>query len=65
MDERVGHEDGSVSARHAHVTDSMWQTLMEQLTEVRNESLAARRALHPRYPLPVLDRLLHERAESR
>jgi hypothetical protein len=65
MDERMGHEDGSVSARYAHVTDSMRATLMEALTEVWHESLDARLALHPRSPVPVLDRLLRERAAAR
>lgn len=65
MDERMGHEDGSVSARYAHVTDSMRVKLMEGLTEVWHESLDARLLLHPRSPVPVLDRLLQERAKSR
>ncbi|MFD3486281.1 LacI family DNA-binding transcriptional regulator [Streptomyces sp. NPDC058665] len=65
MDERIGHEDRSVSARYSHVTDSMRLTLMEQLTEVWHESLGARLLLHPRSPIPVLDRLLQERAASR
>lgn len=44
-DERLGHEDGSVSARYSHVTDSMRALLMEQLTEVWHESLDDRLAL--------------------
>lgn len=65
MDERMGHEDGSVSARYAHVTDSMRARLMEGLTEVWHESLDARLQLHPHSPVPALDRLLQERAKSR
>lgn len=65
VDERMGHEDGSVSARYAHVTDSMRRTLMEQLTEIWFESLDARLLLHPRSPVPVLDRLLQQRAAMR
>lgn len=65
MDQRMGHEDGSVSARYAHVTDSMRVRLMEGLTEVWHESLDSRLLLHPRSPVPVLDRLLQERAKSR
>ena len=61
MDERMGHEDGSVSARYAHVTDSVRAQLVENLTEVWYESLDARLLLHPRSPAPVLDRLLQER----
>lgn len=64
MDERMGHEDGSVSARYAHVTDTMRATLMEQLTDVWEESLDARLAQSPRSPVPVLDRLLQERAKA-
>lgn len=62
MDDRMGHEDTSVSARYAHVTDSMRAVLVEQLTEVWEESLDARLELSPRSPVPVLDRLLQERA---
>jgi integrase len=64
MDERMGHEDGSVSARYAHVTESMRVALMEQLTQVWEESLDARLALCPTSPVPVLDRLLQERAAA-
>jgi integrase len=64
MDERMGHEDSSVSARYAHVTDSMRAALMDALTEVWHESLDARLALCPRSPVPVLDRLLQERAAA-
>jgi integrase len=64
MDERMGHEDGSVSARYAHVTDSMRVALVDALTEVWEESLDARLALCPSSPVPVLDRLLQERAAA-
>jgi integrase len=64
MDERMGHEDGSVSARYAHVTDSMRAALVQALTEVWEESLDARLALWPTSPVPVLDRLLQERAAA-
>lgn len=65
MDERMGHEDGSISARYAHVTDSMRARLMDDLTEVWYESLDARLALYPSSPVPVLNLLLQERAKSR
>ncbi|KAB8162957.1 LacI family DNA-binding transcriptional regulator [Streptomyces sp. 3MP-14] len=58
MDERMGHSDSSVSARYAHVTPAMRRRLVVGLTEVWEESLAARRAMHPRSPVAVLDRLL-------
>ncbi|MFE2374731.1 hypothetical protein [Streptomyces sp. NPDC059398] len=65
MDERMGHEDGSVGARYSHVTDSMRALLMEQLTEVWFESLDVRLALCPQSPVPALDRLLQECAATR
>jgi len=64
MDERMGHEDGSVSARYAHVTDSIRAGLVQALTEVWLESLDARLALCPTSHVPVLDRLLQERADA-
>lgn len=64
MDERMGHEDGSVGARYSHVTDTMRVTLVDHLTEVWEESLDARLALAPRSSVPVLDRLLQERAAA-
>jgi hypothetical protein len=63
MDDRTGHEDGSVGARYAHVTDSMRALLTEQLTELWHKSLDERLALAPRSAVPVLDRLLQERVK--
>jgi hypothetical protein len=34
MDERMGHEDGSVQARYTHVTPAMRERLMGGLTEL-------------------------------
>jgi integrase len=34
MDERMGHEDGSVQSRHDHITAGMRKALMSALTEV-------------------------------
>ncbi|MEI5525397.1 LacI family DNA-binding transcriptional regulator [Streptomyces brasiliscabiei] len=62
MDERMGHIDGSVSARYAHVTPGMRQRLKVGLTEQWETALDTRRSLHPRSPVAVLDRLLHDRA---
>ncbi|MFE2046625.1 LacI family DNA-binding transcriptional regulator [Streptomyces sp. NPDC059477] len=62
MDERMGHLDGSVQARYSHITDGMRQRLMDGLTDVWEQSLDARLALHDRSPVPILDRLLVERA---
>ena len=65
VDERMGHIDGSVSARYAHVTTAMRQQLMHELTRLWEEALDARLAMCPRSPVPVLDRLLQERATPR
>jgi len=40
MDERMGHEDGSVQARYSHVTAQMRRRLMEELAERWEEALA-------------------------
>lgn len=58
MDERMGHLDGSVSARYSHVTRGMRKRLLAGLTELWEASLEARRAMCPRSPVAVLDRLL-------
>ncbi|WP_245245798.1 LacI family DNA-binding transcriptional regulator [Streptomyces lonarensis] len=58
VDQRMGHADSSVSAQYAHVTDDMREFLLRVLTEQWEESLAARRAMHPRSPVSTLDRLL-------
>ncbi len=62
MDERMGHIDGSVSARYAHVTPGMRERLKAGLTEQWEAALDARRSLYPRSPVAVLDRLLRARA---
>ncbi|WAX78881.1 LacI family DNA-binding transcriptional regulator [Streptomyces sp. KMM 9044] len=64
-DEGLGHEDGSVSARYTHVTDTIRALLMNQLTEVWHESLDDRLLLAPRSPAPILDRMLQQRAAER
>lgn len=58
MDERMGHEDGSVGARYSHVTAEMRRRLMEWLTGLWLAALAARREMSPGSPVAVLDRLL-------
>jgi hypothetical protein len=64
MDEPMGHADGSVQARHAHGTPEMWRRLMDGLTQLWNEALAARRRLSPGSPVAVLDRLLRDQREA-
>ncbi|NJP34138.1 tyrosine-type recombinase/integrase [Micromonospora thermarum] len=58
MDERMGHEDGSVQARYSHVTPDMRQRLVTGLTGVWEAALTARREMAPGSPVAVLDRLL-------
>jgi integrase len=58
MDERLGHEDGSVQARYSHVTPRMRARLMDALTEHWEEALEARRAMAPGSPVAALDALL-------
>jgi hypothetical protein len=62
MDERMGHEDGSVQARYSHVTPAMRQQLLDGLTGLWLAALDARRELAPGSPVAVLDRLLRERS---
>ncbi|WP_369033233.1 LacI family DNA-binding transcriptional regulator [Streptomyces adonidis] len=62
MDERMGHIDGSVSARYAHVTRGMRNRLMLSLTEQWETALDARLALCPTSPVRVLNDLLRVRA---
>jgi hypothetical protein len=64
MDERMGHIDGSVSARYAHVTPGMRERLKAGLTKQWEAALDARRGLHPSSPVAVLDRLLRARAAT-
>ncbi|NML55701.1 LacI family DNA-binding transcriptional regulator [Streptomyces sp. R302] len=65
MDERMGHEDGSVAAGYSHVTDSMRLTLMAGLTGLWEAALDARAAMCPTSPVAVLDGLLRDRAAQR
>lgn len=58
MDERMGHADGSIQARYTHVTPGMRAQLLDGLTGLWVAALDARRALAPRSPVKVLDRLL-------
>ncbi|MEU4172156.1 LacI family DNA-binding transcriptional regulator [Streptomyces sp. NPDC026665] len=64
IDERMGHEDGSVSALYTHITDSMRASMVDALTEVWTRSLDERLALAPQSAVPALDALLRERAAS-
>lgn len=61
MDERLGHEDGSVQARYTHITAGMRRRLLEGLTEQWEEALDARLALDPRSAVGALDELLRAR----
>jgi hypothetical protein len=61
MDERLGHEDGSVQSRYDHITAGMRQALMIALTGMWEEALDARRAMSPHSPVAALDALLKAR----
>ncbi|SBU94805.1 hypothetical protein YUMDRAFT_05227 [Streptomyces sp. OspMP-M45] len=61
MDQRMGHIDGSVSARYAHVTPGMRKRLVLGLTEQWEAALAARLSMCPKSPVHVLDALLRVR----
>ncbi len=61
MDERMGHIDGSVSARYSHVSDEMRLRLLEGLDRNWYAALDARLAMSPRSSVGVLDRLLQAR----
>ncbi|MFE1032497.1 tyrosine-type recombinase/integrase [Streptomyces sp. NPDC058807] len=61
MDERMGHIDGSVSARYAHVTPGMRKRLMLGLTEQWEMALDARLSMSPTSPVRMLDGLLRAR----
>ncbi|MEU4801198.1 LacI family DNA-binding transcriptional regulator [Actinosynnema sp. NPDC023587] len=58
IDERMGHEDGSVQGRYTHVTASMRESLLEGLTGLWEAALEVRRAMRPTSPVTVLDALL-------
>ncbi|WP_372492468.1 tyrosine-type recombinase/integrase [Salinispora arenicola] len=57
-DERMGHADGSVQARYTHVTAVMRARLLDGLTHLWEAAASERRAMAPRSPVAVLDRLL-------
>lgn len=63
MDERMGHEDGSVQARYSHVTAEMRRRLLAGLTEIWEAALEERRRMSFGSPVAVLDRLLRGKEE--
>ncbi|NBE49881.1 tyrosine-type recombinase/integrase [Streptomyces boluensis] len=64
MDERMGHIDGSVSARYAHVTPGMRKRLMAGLTKQWEAALDARLAVCPTSPVRALNDLLRARVAA-
>jgi hypothetical protein len=62
--ERMGHEEGSIQSRYTHITTAMRSTLLDGLTRLWLVALDARRAMSPRSPVAVLDRLLVVRANE-
>ncbi|MEV6578258.1 LacI family DNA-binding transcriptional regulator [Streptomyces sp. NPDC051582] len=65
MDERMGHIDGSVSARYAHVTSGMRQRLLAGLTQQWEAVLDTRLSMTARSPVRALDTLLRARSAAR
>ncbi|MBK3571861.1 LacI family DNA-binding transcriptional regulator [Streptomyces sp. MBT62] len=61
MDERLGHEDGSVQSRYDHITAGMRQRLMNALTGMWEEALNAHREMSPGSPVAALNALLKAR----
>jgi hypothetical protein len=61
MDERMGHEDGSVQSRYDHITPGMRQALMAALTEMWEGALDVRRTMSAGSPVAALDDLLKAR----
>jgi integrase len=64
MDERMGHEDGSVQSRYTHVTAGMRRQLLDGLTGLWHVALDDRLTMARRSPVSALDRLLVARAEE-
>ncbi|GGM73045.1 tyrosine-type recombinase/integrase [Dactylosporangium sucinum] len=60
MDAQMGHANGSVQALYEHVTAGMTARLVDGLTGVLEDALAARRRLSRHSPVRVLDGLLTE-----
>jgi integrase len=60
--DRLGHELGGIAGVYSHPTQPMRDELMAALTVAWEQSLDARLALCPVSEVPVLDRLLRDRA---
>jgi hypothetical protein len=64
MDERMGHDDGSVQARYSLVTGEMRRRFLEDLTAVWLAAVEARQRLNPSSSVVVLDRLLRSEGQG-
>jgi integrase len=64
MDDRMGHQDGSVQARYDHTTQAMREQLLDGLTAEWEASLDARLAMSSRSPVGALDELLRARVRK-
>ncbi len=56
-DDRMGREDGPVPARYSPITAVMRRALLDGLTGLWESAPEQRRAIAPRSPVAVLDRL--------
>lgn len=64
MDARMGHLDGSISARYAHVTPAMRKGLMLSLTEQWHAALDSRLTMSPTSPVRALNDVLRTRVAA-
>lgn len=64
VEERFGHQNGTVSARYKHVSQDMRSELLDKLTLLWTKTLDARLALSRRSPVAALDKLLLARASD-
>lgn len=65
IDERMGHEDGSIGRRYTHVTAPMRERLLQTLAERWEAALDTRLAMAGESPVAVLDELLKVQSQKR
>lgn len=64
MDDRMGHEDGSVQALYSHITTEMRRRLMGGLIGFWTDALDRRHRMAPGSPVAALDELLKRHGEQ-
>jgi hypothetical protein len=63
-EQRLGHEVPGMRGLYAHASDRMRAQLTAALQVRWEDSLRARKAIHPRSPVPLLDELLNAKTPS-